>query len=64
MTSAQTDLLIHMLGYNGEETLGEYFHDAVSEYGYEVSVVNAVIRLFNSRYDTNISPVPQAEVEE
>ena len=51
----QTRLLIHMLGHNDEKTLGHHFQDAVEEYGYEPSVVNSVIRLFNTTYDTNVA---------
>ncbi len=59
MSPAQTGLLIHMLGYNDEKKLGQHFRDAVWVHGYEPSVVNSVVQMFNSRYDTNV-----AEVEE
>ena len=59
MNSAQTGLVIHMLGYDDEEKLGQRFREAVREFGYEPWVVNSVIQMFNSRYDTNIPEVEE-----
>ena len=53
----QTRLLIHMLGYETEETLTTRFRDAVKEYGYEPKIVNSVVQLFNTIYDTNVGEV-------
>ena len=53
----QTRLLIHMLGYETEDTLTTRFHDAVEQYGYEPRVVNSVVQLYNSTYDTNVAEV-------
>ena len=46
-----------MLGYETEETLTSRFHDAVEQYGYEPKIVNSVVQLFNSTYDTNVAEV-------
>ena len=53
----QTRLLIHMLGYEGDETLGKRFRDAVRVHGYEPKIVNSVVQLYNSTYDTSVPEV-------
>ena len=53
----QTRLLIHMLGYEDDETLGKRFRDAVWVHGYETKVVNSVVQLYNSIYNENVAEV-------
>ena len=53
----QTRLLIHMLGYEGDETLGKRFRDAVRVHGYEPKIVNSVVQLYNSTYNTSVPEV-------